>query len=315
MPAVAHWDDVEPDRREEGHLAAAWRDLGGAAGSASVGVQRIEIDPGRWSTPAHAEGSEEEIFFVLDGSGISWQLTADGAAAYEVRVGDCLVHLPEGEAHTLRAGADGLDVLAFGQRGLHGNTVLPRAGVAWIWPAFVGATPIGPDEHPWIREAAVGEPEVGELLERPPTIVNLRDIEPYERVQETVSAVWRDLGEAAGSVRTGLQEAIVAPRKLMNPPHCHSAEEELFVVLDGEGALLLGGDEHPVGPGSVVARPAGTRVAHAFRAGESAPLRVLAYGTREPNDIVYYPRSGKISFRGVGVIGRIERLDYWDGER
>ena len=26
------------------------------------------------------------------------------------------------------------------------------------------------------------------------------------------------------------------------------------------------------------------------------------------------PRSGKISFRGVGVIGRLEQLDYWDGE-
>ena len=28
----------------------------------------------------------------------------------------------------------------------------------------------------------------------------------------------------------------------------------------------------------------------------------------------YYPRSGKISFRGVGVIGRLEQVDYWDGE-
>ena len=36
--------------------------------------------------------------------------------------------------------------------------------------------------------------------------------------------------------------------------------------------------------------------------------------TREPNDIAYYPRSGKVSLRGVGVIGRIERLGYWDGE-
>ncbi len=28
----------------------------------------------------------------------------------------------------------------------------------------------------------------------------------------------------------------------------------------------------------------------------------------------FYPRSNKISFRGLGVIGRLERLDYWDGE-
>jgi uncharacterized cupin superfamily protein len=43
-------------------------------------------------------------------------------------------------------------------------------------------------------------------------------------------------------------------------------------------------------------------------------MRVLAYGTREPNDIAYYPRSGKVMLRGVGVIGRIEPLGHWDGE-
>ena len=28
----------------------------------------------------------------------------------------------------------------------------------------------------------------------------------------------------------------------------------------------------------------------------------------------FYPRSGKLAMRGLGVIGRIDRLDYWDGE-
>ena len=65
--------------------------------------------------------------------------------------------------------------------------------------------------------------------------------------------------------------------------------------------------------GTTVARPAGTRVAHTFRAGDDG-LTLLAYGTREPNDIAYYPRSGKVNIRGVGVIGRVEALDYWDGE-
>jgi uncharacterized cupin superfamily protein len=65
--------------------------------------------------------------------------------------------------------------------------------------------------------------------------------------------------------------------------------------------------------GSVVARPPGTRVAHAFRAGANG-MTLLAWGTREPNDICWYPRSKKMMWRGVGVIGRIETLDYWDGE-
>jgi len=39
-----------------------------------------------------------------------------------------------------------------------------------------------------------------------------------------------------------------------------------------------------------------------------------AYGTREPNDICYFPRSNKLYFRGVGLIGRLESLSYDDGE-
>ena len=85
-------------------------------------------------------------------------------------------------------------------------------------------------------------------------------------------------------------------------------------MLDGEGTALLGEEEHPLRPGHVVARPAAGRVAHAFRAGD-AGLTMLAYGTRDRGaDIVHYPRSDKIYFRGVGVMARLEQLDYWDGE-
>jgi hypothetical protein len=41
---------------------------------------------------------------------------------------------------------------------------------------------------------------------------------------------------------------------------------------------------------------------------------MLVYGTRDTNDVCWYPRSQKIFWRGVGVIGRIETLDYGDGE-
>jgi uncharacterized cupin superfamily protein len=107
---------------------------------------------------------------------------------------------------------------------------------------------------------------------------------------------------------------VVASGKESAPLHCHSLEEEIFVVLDGEGVLVLDDrEEHPVRPGSVVSRPAGTGVAHLFRAGDGE-LTYLAYGTREPGDVCWYPRSNKLNFGGVKVIGRIEKLDYWDGE-
>ena len=65
--------------------------------------------------------------------------------------------------------------------------------------------------------------------------------------------------------------------------------------------------------GSVVSRPPGTAVAHAFRGGHGG-LELLAYGTRRPDDVCYYPRSNKIYWPGVGVVGRIEHVDFWDGE-
>ena len=34
---------------------------------------------------------------------------------------------------------------------------------------------------------------------------------------------------------------------------------------------------------------------------------MLIYGTRKPNDMCWYPRSHKISWRGLGVIGASRR--------
>ena len=316
MSAVAHWDDVEPRRIEFDPLCSNRFDLGTAAGSVTAGVARVQVDPGKHSSPVHVEGAEEEIFYVLGGSGLSWQ---DGEV-YEVGEGDCLVHLAGEEEHTLVAGPNGLDVLAFGERSAPPLAYLPRAGVARI-----GVThEVSKGPHPFEREAAAGPLELPEPSPRPSRIVNLADVEVEEEHRTTVHSDWRDLGGTAGSVRTGLNHVTVAPGRLMAAPHCHSAEEEIFVVLDGDGELELiptpraaqfgrKPERHPVRRGSVVARPRGSRFAHAFHAGEDG-LTVLAYGTRDPNDICYYPRSNKISIRGVGVIARLEHLDYWDGE-
>ncbi len=279
-----------------------------------------------WPTPLHLEGSEEEIFYVLGGSGVSVQDEGEGIRGYAVREGDCLVHLALEHAHTLQAGPEGLDVLAFGQRHYAANTLLPRAGVSWLGPTWVlqGA----PEDHPWAREGAVGPPELGELSERPARIVNVAEVEEHERSGTTVARRVRDLGAAAGSERTGIRLYDVAPGKLMNPPHAHSAEEEIFVVLGGGGVVERwphpraagepdrwpdGHDLSEVREGHTIASPAGSGRALSLRAGDDG-MRVLAYGTREPNDITYYPRSGKVGLRGVGVIGRIEQLDYWEGE-
>jgi uncharacterized cupin superfamily protein len=312
MEGIAHWDEVEPLSLRRGPMQLDRVDLGEAAGTKTVGVARLKLDPGGRSSPVHVELDEEEIFFVLTGSGLLWQ---DGKT-HEVRAGDTIVHRVAWETHTLVAGADGLDVLAFGERTNATASYLPRAGVVRM-----GVTvEVTPEPHPWDREAAAGELELPEPSPRPSNIVNLDDVEgEYDGRAKTLARV-------AGAERTGLNWVSLRAGEDGAPPHCHSEEEEIFVVLDGSGSLLLSPspqahrvdgaakvEERPIRAGHVISRPPATRIAHSFVAGDGG-LTYLAYGTRRPNDICYYPRSNKIFFRGVGLIARLENLDYMDGE-
>jgi len=307
---VVHWEEVEGVRAEEGAFRSTWTDLGRAAGSVTVGVKRVQVDPRARSTPLHMEGAEEEIFFVLAGSGLSWQDDGDGEKTYEIRAGDCLVHLAGAEAHSVVAGPDGIEYLAFGTRAKAEYAFFPRlkAGrMGMLWAGMI-------ETHQWEQELALGDPELPEPSARPQRIVNVDGLEEEDWGRGDVLVHGRDLGIAAGSVQTGINYNRIEPGMLSCPPHCHSVEEEIFVILEGAGTVLLGEEEQAVRPGHLVARPAATRIAHAFRAGDEG-LTMLAYGTRNRGaDIAYYPRSSKTYFRGVGVMIRAEGLDYWDGE-
>jgi uncharacterized cupin superfamily protein len=308
---LAHWDDVDWQRREKGEMGADWQRLGDAAGTERVGVNRVRIDPDRLSTPPHSHGASEEIVFVLGGSGFSWQ----DEQVFEIGPGDCIVHLADREEHTLRGGTEGLEVLIYGTRHPTELGWLPRSrAIRFGWPWVEGRT-----DDPWEVEAQAEPLTFGEPAERPANIVSVADVGSADARLD-----WRDISDAGGSVRTGLAWLRIEPGQMGSPPHCHSAEEEVFVVLDGGGTLELwpspralgrgaAREDVPIRAGHVVARPPATGIGHAFRAGESG-MTLLLYGTREPNDIAYYPRSNKINFRGVGVIGRIEHLDYYDGE-
>ncbi len=305
--SVAHWDDLKPRTFELGDLHGTWWDLGSAAGSTiDAGIRRADLPPGGRSTPLHVHADEEEIFYIREGSGLSIQ----DDRAYEVSAGDVLLHRVHEEAHTLIAGRDGMSFLTFGPNAAHNVTYLPRAGVFWLGPRWI---PVDV-EHPFAAEAAVGPLEPpAPTAERPATISALDAIPAQTTERGPTHHTVRNVGEALGSHSTGMRHIRIASGARSYPHHCHGAEEELFVVLSGAGELRLGDDRHPVRGGSVVARPPGTRVAHSFWAGEEE-LELLAWGTRVPNDIAYYPDSGKVFLRGVGVIGRLEPSDHWEGE-
>jgi uncharacterized cupin superfamily protein len=304
---VAHWDEVEFHRSAKGEMDAEWQWLGHAAGTRGVGVNRVRVAPGRLPTPPHSHRASEELFFVLAGSGLAWQ----AGGVHEVRPLDCVIHRPNEMEHTFVAGPDGLEYLVFGTRHPTELGWLPRSRAirfGWRWVE-------GRDDDPWEVEATVEPLAVGEPSPRPGNIVNVDEVEHEEHEGLVTTA---PLATRERSTLAGLHWEKIAAGHRGCVPHCHSAEEEVFVILEGTATLELWpreGDveETALRAGHVVARPAGTRVSHSFRAGPDG-VTMLIYGTRETNDICWYPRSNKIYWRGVGVMGRIEQLEYFDGE-
>jgi uncharacterized cupin superfamily protein len=151
--------------------------------------------------------------------------------------------------------------------------------------------------HPFAAEAAAGPLRVPAAPgDRPAHVVALDELGagPFP------PAEIRAAGRAAGSVAAGLNHVTLPAGQAGAPPHCHSLEEELFVVLEGSGTLRLGEDSHPLAPGDVIARPPSRRLAHSLGAGPDG-LTYLAYGTREAGDAVFYPDTGRVWMRGLGV--------------
>ena len=306
--AVVNFDDVASERRDVGELRGAWRRID----HGPVGLARVAVDPGARSSPVHSHGAEEEIFYVLGGSGLLWQ---DGAT-HEIAAGDAICALAGGPAHTLIAGEDGLDVLAFGENADPPLVRLPHAGMlrrGAFWIDAAGTDPLA-------AEAAAGPLEVPAPSARPANVVATADA-PFDELREgKFVAGEHDLGTGTGSRRTGLRHAIRAAGRWSCPPHWHAIEHEIFVALDGAATLELYDndgqvvEEHPLRPGDVVRRPLGhPKRAHALRGGDG-DFTYLAYGMRRDEDIIFYPRSRKAYLGSVLV--RLDLADdYWDGER
>ena len=310
---VAHWDDVEQHRRAKGEMDAMWQALGRAAGTVGVGVNRVRVAPEKLPTPPHSHGASEEIYYVLGGSGLAWQ---DGEV-HEVRARDCIIQRANELEHTFVAGPDGLDFLVYGTRHPTELGWLPRSRAIRLgWPWVEGR-----DDDPWDVEAQVEPLARGAPAPRPANIVNVNEVELEQFADKGVTA---PLATEERSRLAGFHWERLNPGRRGSVPHTHSEEEEVFVILEGTATLELWpsprrearGETHedvPLRAGHVVARPPGSGVSHSFLAGPDG-VTMLIYGTRKPNDIAWYPRSRKVNIRGLGVIGRIEPLDYFDGE-
>jgi hypothetical protein len=186
--------------------------------------------------------------------------------------------------------------------------------VSWLFPAWVEA---GGGARPWEREAAEGEPEIGDVSERPENIVNVDALEPDAEGD-------RVLAGTAGALQSRLHHrtlasgraAVPAPLPFRRGGDLRHVGGHRDAGVDPEPGTSTRGVEkerHELRAGHVVARPPGTKNSHFFRRGDEGAT-MLVYGTQEPNDIAYYPHSNKFYIRGIGLIGRLESLEYADGE-
>ena len=125
------------------------------------------------------------------------------------------------------------------------------------------------------------------------------------------------LTDGSAAVKLGAGYDVLAPGKRGCPYHFHHAQEEMFVILEGEGTLRVAGQMLPVRAGDVVMIPPGPAYPHQFINTSDAPMRFISISTQERPEICEYPDSGKYAAytRGFRAGQRVAaNLDYWDGE-
>ncbi len=127
------------------------------------------------------------------------------------------------------------------------------------------------------------------------------------------------LSEGTAATQLGAGVDTVAPGMRGCPYHFHHAQEEMFVVLAGQGHLRVAGRMLPLKAGDVIFIPPGPQYPHQIINTSAAPLSYLSISTQQRPEVCEYPDSDKVSaFPGGGSPGLMQRrantLDYWDGE-
>lgn len=146
---------------------------------------------------------------------------------------------------------------------------------------------------------------------------------PLDRFGADVAIV----GQKLGAQKLGYNVTSVDPGKAAYPLHNHRVNEEMFLILEGEGELRIGNSVSRVKSGDIIAcPPGGPETAHQLRNVSTGPLKFLGISTMLDVDVVEYPNSGKVGYRtkGVSLDGSTTVLrglanvanqpGYWDGE-
>jgi uncharacterized cupin superfamily protein len=151
-------------------------------------------------------------------------------------------------------------------------------------------------------------------------VVNARDVPPDDHSEPSgrYQVGMREIAEATGARDLGYSVSFIPPGARSFPFHFHHAEEEAFYGLEGRGILRQGDGEGEdelveLGPGDVVAFPAGTGIAHQFINDGDVPFTYLAISTKVTPDVAEFPDSDKLLIRSTRlIVRRSPRLEYFE---
>jgi len=150
---------------------------------------------------------------------------------------------------------------------------------------------------------------------RRPNVVHLSEVPEQSRTfGQGWGAHFKPLTPVMGDGHLRVNWMRVPPGRTAVPFHGHRLEDEVFFVLSGSGVLRYGDDLVDVAEGDCIACPRGSGEAHQLLNTGEQDLVYLAMGPREPEEVCFYPDSGKVMVRGLGRVGSLEDAAYMDGE-
>ena len=132
-----------------------------------------------------------------------------------------------------------------------------------------------------------------------------------------------EFSDGIGAKKLGYNLTVLPAGKAQCPYHNHHGEEEMFLILEGQGELRFGKDRYPIRKYDVIACPTGgPEVAHQIINTGNAPMRYLALSTVVEIETCEYPDSNKIMIgvggRGAQTLSKIfhseATVDYYDRE-
>jgi uncharacterized cupin superfamily protein len=117
------------------------------------------------------------------------------------------------------------------------------------------------------------------------------------------------VGAELESQKIGFNVTVIPPGKKAFPYHAHRGNEEMFFILEGEGAIRIAGTTHRIRRGDFISLPPGRDSAHQIFNDSAAPLRYLAVSTMKLPEVVEYPDAGKLGVTAGTMGGRPPRPD------